>query len=112
MQGCIAIVRHSLPPDVEAACSFTDKAKRCVEAGAVAIVVVNSENSPPLALHRQGRLPVPVVCIAEADGDARECLPPFGTGLRDAVHAAMRLVAACASASLPWSLCSGHVTQT
>ena len=64
LRGRIAVVRRG-------GCSFAAKAERCVEAGALAVVVVNSEQRAPAAPAAVGDISVPVVMI---EGPAQQLL--------------------------------------
>lgn len=47
MKGCIAIVRRGMPPGgvpSGVSCSFVTKAERCMRAGAIGMILVNSDD--------------------------------------------------------------------
>jgi hypothetical protein len=73
--GCIVAVRRGVPEGSTAKSSFGDKVSKCIDAGAVGVIIVNKENVQ-LAPSGADPVEVPVVCVSKSS-DASRVSPPL-----------------------------------
>eukprot|EP00283_Hemiselmis_rufescens_P008142 CAMPEP_0173424006 /NCGR_PEP_ID=MMETSP1357-20121228/4061_1 /TAXON_ID=77926 /ORGANISM="Hemiselmis rufescens, Strain PCC563" /LENGTH=1151 /DNA_ID=CAMNT_0014387173 /DNA_START=165 /DNA_END=3620 /DNA_ORIENTATION=- len=118
VKGRIAVVRRGLPPGAKKGmqCTFGDKTRRCVQAGAVGMIIVNSDDAP-LAPGGYATQKIPIVCVHLSSGkklvdNARVTLQ-FGLGKAAArIRGLMKMgVFSYASSSRSSSSGSQHPSQ-